>query len=163
MIVGTICQSRTFPLIKVPSKVEVDANFYVNFVLKPLINKYLINHFKQDINKVTIHCDKANSHTANRTKEFMEEMDRKHGISFLDKKDIPVRGADISPMDFFGSGYLKQEVEKSRARTESGVWKAIEPITCEEIFMPWKRRLRTVASEDGEHIEHIHNTFTDVK
>ena len=94
----------------------------------------------------------------------MEEMNRKHGISFLDKKDIPVGDADISPMDFFGFGYLKQEVRKSRARTESGVWKkckevwnAIELSTCKEVFMAWKRRFRTVTAEDGEHIEHIHN------
>ena len=122
MIFGAMCQSRTFLLIKVPSKAKVDANFYVNFVFKPLINKYLIPHFKEDINKVTIHHDKASSHTANRTKEFMEEMNRKHGIAFLDKKDIPVRGADISPMDFsvFVTSSRRLESQERELRVEFG-------------------------------------------
>lgn len=52
MIVDAMCQSRTFPLIKVPGRVTVDANYYVNYVLDPLVRNHLVPHFGQNVKKL---------------------------------------------------------------------------------------------------------------
>lgn len=163
MVVGAMCEKRTFPLIKVPMKTKVTATYYQDYVLRPLIEQHLVPFFGEDINKVTIHHDKASSHVAHTTTHFLEEMIQKYGIRFLLKEDIPVKGPDISPMDFFGFGFIKQTVGRSRARTEMGVWKKcveawdnVKAEVCMNVFKSWKKRCRTVIKEGGQHCEHIH-------
>lgn len=160
MIVGSMCSKRTFPLIKVPPKVTVDSKYFVSKVLDPLIHKHLIPYYNDDIKKVTIHFDKAPSHTSNYTANYLYQMKEKYGISFVMKDDIPVKGADISPMDFFGFGFLKQQLQKSRARTAAGKWKVARkiwdemcPKKCGNVFEAWKRRLRVVYKIDGQQCE----------
>lgn len=160
MVVGSMCATKTFPLFKVPSSVTVNSVYFVDNVLKPLIEKYLIPHFKEDINKVVIHWDKCASHTSNHTNHFMHHIEEKYGIRCLRKEDIPVKGCDISPLDFFGFGYLKQQLKLTRARTEEGVWKkareiwsSITPETCQHVYEGWKRRCRMVSKIGGQHVE----------
>lgn len=164
MIVGSMCCDKVFPLFRVPSSVTVDAKYFVDYVLHPLIHDFLVPHYKEDINKVTIHFDKATSHTAKLSSRYLERVKREYGISFLKKEDIPVKGADIAPIDFFAFGYLKQQLKVTRARTEAGVWKRtreiwsqITPKTCALVFESWKRRLLAVRHNSGGHVEQTKN------
>lgn len=164
MIVGAMTEERTFPLIRVPSKTKCNAHYYVDFVLRPLIEKHLKPYFGDDLNQVTIHHDKATSHTAKYTTDFLMEMKERYGISFITKKDIPVKGCDISPMDFFGFAYLKQAIGKSRAKTSEGIWKKCKSVWnnvptdyCKNTFKAWKRRCLKVKDKKGGHIEHSKN------
>lgn len=164
MIIGAMCEDRTFPLIQAPYKVKCNAEFYVDYVLRPLIEIHLKSHFGSDLDKVTIHHDKATSHTADHTTNFLNEMNEKYGISFIAKKDIPVKGCDVSPMDFFGFAYIKQAVAKSRASTPEGVWKkccevwnSVVATVCKKVFNSWKRRCRAVKRMKGGVVEHIYN------
>ena len=95
MIVAAMCESRTFPLIKVPENVKVDAQFYSEFVLQPLIELYLVPHFGKEIEKVTIHHDQARSHTARMTTDFMAKMKEMYGVSIINKEMVPVKSPDI--------------------------------------------------------------------
>ena len=160
MVVGVITGKGTVPLFKVPSNVKINAHYYVEYVLKPILTIHLPRLYGKDMDKVFFHHDKASSHTANLTIAFLEEMKSKFGISYLEKEDIPVKAPDASPLDFYGFGYLKQELLKRRARTLDGVWKLSQEIwskitvpKIEKVFASWKRRLRMVTKKDGEHIE----------
>jgi hypothetical protein len=82
------------------------------------------------------------------------------GISFIKKDDIPVETPDGSPLEFFGFDYLKQKLLKRRAQTLDGIWKAaqdewskIDIDMINKVFDSWKRRLRLIAVNNGEHIE----------
>lgn len=171
VIVGSMCCDKVFPLFRVPFLVTVDAKYFVDYVLHPLIHDFLIPHYKEDINKVIIHFDKATSHTAKLSSSYLERMKREYGISFLKKEDIPVKGADIVVMDFFAFGYLKQQLKVTRARTEAGVWKRtreiwsqITPKTCVLVFESWKRRLLAVRHNSGGHVEQTKNIHrTNIK
>lgn len=73
---------------------------------------------------------------------------------------IPVKGADIAPMDFHAFGWLKQKLQSRKARTVEGVWKCAREIwdtmtseSCGKVFDAWKRRLRWVSQNDGEQCE----------
>jgi hypothetical protein len=80
------------------------------------------------MDKVFFHHDKASSHTAYSTFEYIEKLKSSIGISYLEKDDIPVKAPDASPLDFYGFGYLKQQLSKRRARTLDGVWKVSQEI-----------------------------------
>lgn len=67
--------------------------------------KKIFPYFDDKAYKVIIHHDKTTSHTA---ANYIENINKKYGMSFLNKVDTPVKGADISLMDFFGFGYIKQ-------------------------------------------------------
>ena len=113
------------------------------------------------MSKVFFHHDKAPSHTANLTKDYLDQLKSSMGISYLEKQDIPVKAPDASPLDFYGFGYLKQQLSKRKARTLDGVWKLSQEIwsqidveTCQKVFNAWKRRCRLISAKNGEQIEH---------
>ena len=114
------------------------------------------------MDKVIFHHDKATSHTANLTTSYLEQLRSEIGISYLDKENIPVKAPDASPLDFFGFGYLKQELLKRRARTLEGVWKLcgevwsqIDLKMIQNVYSSWKRRLRLISARKGEQIEQL--------
>jgi len=161
MVVAGMTGRGVLPLLKIPGNSKVSAENYVKFILKPYFNIYLPALYPQDMNRILFHHDKASSHTANLTTEFLEEQERKHGITFLPKQDIPVKGPDISPLDFFGFGFLKQKQKRCRAKTLKGLWKfwkktwsEVTPEKCLEVMGSWKLRLGHVYRRDGGHIEH---------
>ena len=173
MVVGVITGKGTLPLFRVPSSVKINARYYIEHVLKPLFNDHLPRLYPKEMDKVFFHHDKASSHTANLTLGYLEEMKAKYGIRYMEKEDIPVKAPDASPMDFYGFGYLKQELLKRRAKTLDGVWKLSQEVwsqvtldKIQKVFASWKRRLRMVTKKDGEHIENIkdiHNKLINLK
>ena len=147
---------------KVPEKGKVNSDFYIRRVLSPMIKNELIPMFGDNINKVFVHHDKAPSHVSRKMTAFAEEMHAKYGITFIKKEHIPVKGADISPMDFHGFGYLKNEINKTRVRTFEGmckklakIWSEVSVKQCQDTYRSWKSRLVQVTKQKGGHIEHI--------
>lgn len=162
MVIGVMTYNRTFPLIRVPKGTNVDSEFYVNQVLKPLIRKQLVPYFKDDISKVFIHHDKSSVHTSEHTKNFMEQMNKKYGINFIQKADIPIKGADCSPMDFFGFGFIKQSVERMKFDNVDQLWKKCKKVwknvpveMCNKTFESWKIRCRQIQKEEGNLVEQL--------
>ena len=103
MLVGIITGKGTLPLIKVPSNVKIDAEYYVNFVLKPIIEKLIPSLYGDETNKVWIHHDAATSHTSKKTQEYLQEASRKFGINFIKNSEIPIKAPDASIVDFLVS------------------------------------------------------------
>jgi hypothetical protein len=160
MIVGVLSGRGPLPLFRVPAKVKINAEFYINNVLKPLIETHLPKLYPQEMHKLFIHHDKASSHTAAKTIQYMEEVKQRIGVTFISKSEIPVKSPDCSPMDFFGFGLLKQKLFGRRSSTLNGIWKAVQEewlkvdvVMAQKVFQNWKRRLRLVAKMSGEHIE----------
>ena len=145
----------------IPMNVKINKDVYVDYVLKPLIEKELPLMFPEDMIKVFIH-HKATSHTARTTIEYLESMSQKFGISYQKKEDIVVKGADVAPMDFTGFSWLKRRVNMRRARTLKGLckiirqeWSMFSVPFCQNAFDSWKRRCRMVVDRQGNHIENV--------
>ena len=162
MLVRILTGIRTVPLIRVTSQVKINVQFYVDYVLKPLFTEHLPKLHRNDMDKVFFHHDKASSHTSHLTTRYFEKMKTELGISYIDKEDIPVKTPDVSPLDFFGFGYLKRRLGKIKARSLDGIWKInqeewskIDIRMIEETFLSWKRRLRMIVEKDSEHIEQV--------
>jgi len=52
------------------------------------------------MDKVFFHHDKAISHTAKKTNEYLEQVKRELGMSYIEKEKIPIKCSDESPYDF---------------------------------------------------------------
>lgn len=160
MIVGILTGRGALPLIRVPNKVKVNSEFYVNYVLKPLFEKLLPKLYKNDMDQVFLHHDKATSHTSEFTTNHLKEISEKLGISFLGKEDIPIKSPDCSPLDFYGFGMLKQKLIHKRVKSLEGVWKHCKSIWSQisaaevvKVFDSWKRRCRLIVKKNGSHIQ----------
>ncbi|UYV66996.1 CLCN3 [Cordylochernes scorpioides] len=161
MVVGVMTGRGVLPLIKVPSKVKVNSEFYIECVLKPVIEQ-LKDLYPGEMDKVFLHHDKASSHTSNKTQQFLQEMKDTLGLNFIRNSDIPVKSPDASPLDFYGFGMLKQRLFNRRPKTEAGLWKAAQEewsnvslSKVKEVFAAWKVRCREIVKKKGKHIEHM--------
>jgi [histone H3]-lysine36 N-dimethyltransferase SETMAR len=170
MVVGAISGRGTLPLIRVPKNVKVNAEYYINSVLRPLLEREVPKLYApNELAKVVVHHDQAASHTAKKTTMYANDLKGRTGITILSKEEIPVKSPDISPLDFFGFGYLKRQLFKHRPTTQNGVWKVlkrewskIDQALIDRTFESWKRRLRLVVQKSGHHIENtkdIHRRF----
>ncbi|UYV61587.1 hypothetical protein LAZ67_1005417 [Cordylochernes scorpioides] len=161
MVVGVMTGRGVLPLIKVPSKVKVNSEFYIECVLKP-VTEQLKDLYPGEMDKVFLHHDKASSHTSNKTQQFLQEMKDTLGLNFIRNSDIPVKSPDASPLDFYGFGMLKKRLFNRRPKTEAGPWKAAQEewsnvslSKVKEVFAAWKVRCREIAKKKGKHIEHM--------
>ena len=71
MVVGIITDRGTVPLFRVPSNVKINAQYCVDYVLKPLFTVHLPRLYPNEMDKVYFHYDKASSHTVNLTTEYL--------------------------------------------------------------------------------------------
>jgi len=111
MIVGALTGRGPLPLIKVPEGVKVNSQFYIDHVLKPLLEgPELRLLYGNELHKIFVHHDLATSHTSHLTTAYAEDLKSRTGITIIPKEEIPVKAPDASPMDFFGFGYLKQRL-----------------------------------------------------
>ncbi|UYV62812.1 SETMAR, partial [Cordylochernes scorpioides] len=140
MVVGVMTGRGVLPLIKVPSKVKVNSEFYIECVLKPVIEQ-LKDLYPGKMDKVFLHHDKASSHTSNKTQQFLQEMKDTLGLNFIRNSDIPVKSPDASPLDFYGFGFIispkKSEVFSLKCK-ELFFFGALTMST----FLPTKHNLR---------------------
>lgn len=162
MVVGVLTGRGVVPLFRVPSKVKVNSDYYVTKVLKPLIKKYLPKLYPGEMDKVFIHHDAATSHTSKKTTAFMNEMEEKYGLKFIEKNLIPIKSPDASPLDYFGFGYLKQRLSKRRPTNLDGLmtcakkeWMQISVDLIKKTFLDWRRRLRLIRLHNGNQIESV--------
>jgi len=160
MIVGALSGRGILPLIKVPSNVKINADYYVKYVLKPIIEKFIPSLYPSEVHKIFLHHDKASSHTTSKTQQYLEQARANFGINFISNTEIPVKSPDASPLDFYGFGFLKQKLFYKKPKTLIGLWKACKTvwsgISTEDltsVFDSWKRRCRQIVKVHGSHVE----------
>jgi hypothetical protein len=164
MIVGAVSGRGVLPLKKVPSNVKINAENYIKYVLRPILEIEVPKIYPNELNKVFFHHDKASAHTSSKTYHYLEGLKNKMKINYIDKQQIPVKSPDAYLCDFFAFGVLKQRLFNRNAKTLNGLWKVSKSvwnqISFDEVqraMKDWKRRCRLIASRDGAHIEHVKN------
>ncbi|OXA41065.1 hypothetical protein Fcan01_23932 [Folsomia candida] len=162
MVLGAITSRGVLHLIKVSQNTKISYARYVNDVLKPLLKKKFQNSTPQTTTKLMYITKKRPitlPHIPSDTKKTL----RSGEAQKLSKNTlIHVKSPNISPMDFFGFGHLKQKMFNKYPSTKNGFWKLLQdewrkitPEMCQGVFSAWKKRCRTVAQVHGEHIEQI--------
>jgi len=164
MIIGILTGRGTLPLFRVPLKTTVNTEYYIEHVLKPVFTQYLPRIYRNEMHKVFFHHDMSSVHTSIGTMAYLAQLSRDIGISYLKENEMIVKGPDASPLDFYGFGFLKQQLRKSRCTTLEGTWKKSQEIwntitteTIRKVYNSWKIRLREINRRNGEHIEQLKN------
>ena len=102
MVVGVLSGRGTVSLFRVPPKVKINSVYYIDNVLKPLVETYLPQLYPGELHKVWIHYDMATSHFSKETAKYMEEAEVKYGVQFVKIRENIVKALLIS----LGSGLL---------------------------------------------------------
>jgi len=74
MVVGAMSGKGVLPLIKVPPKVKVDQEWYIEYVLKPLLEVHVPALYGDEVSKVIVHHDQATSHTGKKTAAYAADL-----------------------------------------------------------------------------------------
>jgi hypothetical protein len=161
MVVGAISGKGVLPLHRVPSNVKLNSKYYIKKVLKPLLEEEVPKLYGDETNKVVVHHDQASSHTSRETAAYGLDLKSRLGIRIM---EIPVKSPDLTPMDFFGFGFLKQRLFNRKASTINGVWKLVQeewnkitPMMVPNVMNSWKKRCRSVKVTKGLHLEPLAN------
>jgi HTH domain len=164
MVVGAISGRGVLPLFKCPEKVKINAKFYIDCVLKPLLEIHVPKLYGKKTNQVIVHHDAASSHTAKLTQQYAKDLKARLGITIVQNHEIPVKSPDVAPMDFFGFGYLKRKLFLRRPQTFDGLWNVLKQewnkvdlATVKRVYKSWNERCRLVLQEKGSHIESVRN------
>jgi hypothetical protein len=162
MVVGIITGRGTVPLIQVPPKVKINSQYYIDNVLKPLVEIYLPNLYPNELDKVFVHHDAAPSHTSRLTTDYMVKIEEEVGIKFIKRKEMTVKSPDASPLDFFGFRYLKEKLKSRRPKTLKGLlaaaqseWSKISLNLISSVYNDWRFRLKLIREKGGDHIENV--------
>src|SRR5271156_6350868 len=83
MVVSAMTGRGVIPLIKVPGKVKINADYYIGNVLKPLLEVEVAKLYPGEMDKVFVHHDKASSHTAKKTVPYAEDLKARTGVTII--------------------------------------------------------------------------------
>ena len=115
-----------------------------------------------DINKIWFQQDGATPHTAGHVLEWLRETFGRKLISFKTDRVWPPHSPDLSPLDFFLWGHLKDSVYDPKPDTLEQLKSAIRremrkitPAMCANVIENLKKRLDVVSTQKGRHIEHL--------
>lgn len=106
--------------------------------------------------------DGAGPHTANHVLEKLEEKFRGRLISLKTPNEWPPHSPDLSPLDYFLWGTLKEHVYNPMPTTIDELknsirreMRLITQATCNNVIQNFRRRIRLISEKRGGHIEHL--------
>ena len=93
--------------------VKVNANYYINNILKPFLSRDVPRLFpRKERKKWFFHQDSAPSHTAKETINFFNEKK----INYIKPEEWMPSSLDAAPMDYSIWGYLKQRLNQKNIK-----------------------------------------------
>ncbi|CAG7700260.1 unnamed protein product [Allacma fusca] len=108
MVAGALSGVGVLLLIRVPPKVKVNAQYYMDQVLRPLLEDGIAQLYGEDSAKVFVHHNAARSDTARLTEQYAKDLQVRSEITIIKNTEIPAESPDVSPRDFFGFGFLTE-------------------------------------------------------
>ena len=129
---------------------------------KSMLSSYGLRHVAQLPGSPIFQQDGAPAHTSNATSEYLQ---RKLGNRWISKRgptNWPARSPDLTPLDFFLWGYVKDKVYseeiESLQHLKARITEAIRSIDTSTLSNVWKNietRINCVVRQQGKHIEQM--------
>jgi hypothetical protein len=158
MFAAGICSRGKTGIYFVPPHCKVDRWFFIDYILKPIVEKDIPRLFPGEEHRVVLHFDSAPAHVAFDTYNWLVE----RGVNFIDKEDWMGNSPDMSPMDFGVNGILKQIMFRKKATTLPvlqrhlrKVWSEFSDSTCYKVMEAWVPRVKMLIDNQGLQIEHL--------
>lgn len=150
MVWAAISTRGKFPLIFIEKGVKINANYYVEEVLKKNVMPNAVKLFQDDY--YCFQQDGAPSHTANLTQAWCKE----NLVDFLAKDKWPPSSPDLNPLDFFVWSYMLAKLADHKfsnlQQFKQGivkVWDEMSMDTVRAACNDFERRLKLVVSLKG--------------
>ena len=139
----------------IPENSKMNAEVFIHQVLRPMMLEDVPKLYGKDARKVVLHMDSATSHTCTKTVEWLKE----HQIKFITKEQWLPNSPKVSPMDYFGNGYLKSKLQKRQYSTMRGMvraakeeWSKIPLDMLRNALSSWSSRVLSIHKARGHDI-----------
>ena len=116
---AVVCGRGPVKIVKIEPDTKINGAYYHSLLKKMFGPGGWLHKFysEEEMKKVFLHHDKASSHTCREVEKYLSTMSKKLGFRWVHKDDIPVKGCDISPLDFCCFGKMKNALKTRRPRT----------------------------------------------
>ncbi|OQV14322.1 hypothetical protein BV898_11442 [Hypsibius exemplaris] len=140
----------------VPPTSKVDSAFFLNNIVKPIVEKDIPRLYPGEEHKVILHFDSASSHTTPAVYSYLKSKK----VKYIGKEDWMANSPDLSPMDFGPNGIFKKSMFKKKPKGIPGlqraarqVWKEFPLSVCRNVMKSWKGRVIQMVDAKGFQIE----------
>lgn len=134
---------------------RINANNYRQTILEPFLNELHDDELQNGL----FQQDGATAHTAQATLQYLEEF---YGDRLISRNLWPPRSPDLTPLDYFLFGYLKDKVSSVRLHaldelrvTITEAVNNVTPEVLQNVFENMKRRVNLCLQVNGRHFEHL--------
>ena len=155
MMAAGFCWRGKTKLYIIPAKAKVNADYFIQYILAPMFDEDIPKLYGKEAGKVQLHMDSAPSHTANKTVEWLKS----RGIKFITKEQWLPNSPELSPMDYFANGCLKNMLKKRKYRTGRGMigaakeeWLKISLEMCQKALLAWPKRVQMVKKAKSNRV-----------
>jgi hypothetical protein len=138
--------------------VKINADYYINNILKPFLSRDVPRLFpNNEKKKMIFHQDNAPSHASKKTIAFLNASK----INYVKPEEWMPKSPDAAPMDYSIWGYLKQRLNKQKIETLSELkkkllyqWKKMDQTYIDKVLAYWPKRVFLILKARDLHIEH---------
>ena len=155
MMAAGFCWNCQTELFFIPARTKVNADYFIQHVLKPVFAVDVLRLFGRNAHKVLLHMDSASSHTAQKTINWLNF----HGMKFITKDEWLPNSPELAPMDYFVNGHLKQMMRKRMYTTARGMiraakeeWSNIPLEMFQNALLAWPERIDLVNKAKGNPV-----------
>jgi hypothetical protein len=158
MFAAGVCARGVTGIYFVPPTCKVDRWFFIEHILKPVVEIDIPRLYPKNRKKVILHFDSAGSHTTPEVYAWLDE--RK--VKYIRKEEWLSNSPDLSPMDYGPNGIFKRMMFEKKTKTLAGlmkvakkVWAAFPLATCYNTMAAWGERVNLMLENMGLQIEHL--------
>ena len=106
----------------VQGKAKVNADYFIQHILKPIVEKDIPQLYGNDSRKVIVHMDSAPAHTAKKTYQWLDERE----IKYISKEKWMANSPDLSPCDYAVNGIFKKKIAGKTAKCENALERVVK-------------------------------------
>ena len=111
MVLSIISGRGLVKNVKIEAGAKINTKIYTKYI-KKLFKEWILELYSpNEIPKLFFHHDAAPSHTSKKTQKCLARLSKQLGFSYINKNDIPVKGSDVSPADFWLFGKIKNALK----------------------------------------------------
>ena len=158
MVAIGICYRGKTKVYIVPPKSKVNARFFIDNILKPIVEKDIPRLYPGEEHKVVIHMDSAPAHVAKETYQWFDE----RGIKYIPKDKWPANSCDLSSMDYAVNSIFKGIISRRKAdglyrlqRIVKQEWDKFPMGIIQRTIDSWPKRVQMMAEQKGFQYEHL--------
>ena len=158
MVVIGICWYGKTKAYIVPEKAKVNADYFIQHILKPIVEKDIPRIYGDLSWKVRIHMDSAPGHVAKKTYEWLDE----RNVKYISKLQWMANSPDLSPMDYGVNGHLKEILRGKQAkdlkqleRMVKLAWAKYDLAIIQKILLAWPIRVSLMIQNHGYQTAHV--------